>query len=125
MYQCVDNPRHYAAWVDICQYKTAGCGLIYGGVNAFTTTAFVKINGYSNKYWGWGGEDDDLLKRVKSVGYKLMRPSSQVTRYTMMKHHRPKNSQPNPNRFRLIDEASKRWNEDGLKVSTISILIIC
>lgn len=36
---------------------------MYGGVNGFTTEHFKKINGYSNLFWNWGGEDDDLRKR--------------------------------------------------------------
>jgi hypothetical protein len=35
----------------------------FGGVTMFPTNIFEKINGYSNEYWGWGFEDDDLLKR--------------------------------------------------------------
>ena len=37
----------------------------FGGVTMFTTEIFKKINGYSNKYWGWGYEDTDLLFRCK------------------------------------------------------------
>ena len=36
----------------------------FGGVTMFTADTFEKINGYSNLYWGWGFEDDDLLFRV-------------------------------------------------------------
>jgi len=35
----------------------------FGGVTLFPIMDFIKINGYSNKYWGWGYEDDDLLLR--------------------------------------------------------------
>lgn len=35
----------------------------FGGVTLFPTSDFEKINGYSNEYWGWGFEDDDLLFR--------------------------------------------------------------
>ena len=35
----------------------------FGGVTMFNVEDFRKINGYSNKYWGWGYEDTDLLYR--------------------------------------------------------------
>ena len=35
----------------------------FGGVTIFPVELFEKINGYSNNYWGWGFEDDDLLWR--------------------------------------------------------------
>ena len=35
----------------------------FGGVTLFPVEIFEKINGYSNEYWGWGFEDDDLLLR--------------------------------------------------------------
>lgn len=37
----------------------------FGGVTLFPTNLFEKIDGYSNKYWGWGYEDNDLLLRCK------------------------------------------------------------
>jgi hypothetical protein len=37
----------------------------FGGVTLFPVFDFEKINGYSNEYWGWGFEDDDLLYRCK------------------------------------------------------------
>jgi hypothetical protein len=37
----------------------------FGGVTMFTIKDFEKINGYSNKYWGWGYEDTELLLRCR------------------------------------------------------------
>lgn len=37
----------------------------FGGVTMFPIEIFEEIDGYSNKYWGWGYEDDDLLFRCK------------------------------------------------------------
>ena len=33
----------------------------FGGVTLFPIEVFELINGFSNEYWGWGFEDDDLL----------------------------------------------------------------
>lgn len=35
----------------------------FGGITLFPSDQFELINGFSNKYWGWGYEDDDLLYR--------------------------------------------------------------
>lgn len=38
----------------------------FGGVTLFPCHLFEAINGYSNEYWGWGFEDDNLMKRCTS-----------------------------------------------------------
>lgn len=49
----------------------------FGGVTLFPVETFEKINGYSNKYIGWGFEDNDLLYRCREalipLGFKNYR----------------------------------------------------
>ena len=49
------------------QRKINVCRLTYdhlfGGIEAFRKEHFELINGFSNKFFGWGGEDDDLFNR--------------------------------------------------------------
>lgn len=61
-----------------------------------TTTQFRAINGFSNEFWGWGGEDDDLFKRVRHEGLTISRYPPEVGRYTMFSH---KKAEPNPTRL--------------------------
>lgn len=43
----------------------------FGGVTMFPVEIFQHINGYSNKYWGWGFEDDDLFYRCITKGVDM------------------------------------------------------
>lgn len=37
------------------------------------------VNGMSNKYWGWGLEDDEFYVRLKQVGLGVDRPRNVTT----------------------------------------------
>lgn len=43
-----------------CRLPYAG---YFGGVSGLSKSQFLKINGFPNEYWGWGGEDDDIFNR--------------------------------------------------------------
>ena len=66
-YSYPDKVEHLAVHVKQFDY-----GLKYmeyfGGAVLFTKEHYEKINGYSNGYFNWGMEDDDLLFRVKKKG---------------------------------------------------------
>jgi hypothetical protein len=50
--------------------------VFFGGVISMTKETFQKINGYPNQYWGWGGEDRDVILRCcqeKVMNYKPSR----------------------------------------------------
>ena len=56
----------------------------FGGAVAISWDHFVQFNGFSNRFWGWGGEDDDLYLRVRSVGLKIFRLPSQIGRFKVV-----------------------------------------
>ena len=46
-----------------------------------TPVQFRLVNGFSNQYWGWGGEDDDMYKRIDKNKLKIQRDRADISRY--------------------------------------------
>ncbi|XP_049876132.1 beta-1,4-N-acetylgalactosaminyltransferase bre-4-like isoform X2 [Pectinophora gossypiella] len=109
LYTCPRQPRHMSCAIDKLNYKLP-YEQIFGGVSAMTNEQFVKVNGFSNKYWGWGAEDDDMAYRLKKKGYHLSRYKQSIARYTMLDH---KKAKPNPKRYKLLYQ-TKNIAADGL-----------
>jgi len=110
VYSCPTNPRHMSAAVDTMDYKLP-YKTIFGGVSAFSKVHFELINGFSNAFFGWGGEDDDLYHRTVKKGLKVTRYPMKIARYTMLKHVKDK---PNPDRYKYLREGTRRMADDGI-----------
>jgi xylosylprotein 4-beta-galactosyltransferase len=57
-----------------------------------TRDLFRQVNGLSNRYWGWGLEDDEFYARLRESGVQIERPINITTgRQNTFKHyHHPK-----------------------------------
>jgi beta-1,4-galactosyltransferase 1 len=42
-------------------------GTFFGGAVAFSADDMRRINGFSNRFYGWGGEDDDSFNRYTTI----------------------------------------------------------
>ena len=47
----------------------------FGGITLFPNKDFITINGFSNEYWGWGAEDDDLRIRCAILNLSIKNKS--------------------------------------------------
>ena len=63
-----DNPRHIAIHISKTNYHLKYADY-FGGAVIFSKEQVEKTNGYSNDYWDWGMEDDDLFWRCVLEGY--------------------------------------------------------
>jgi hypothetical protein len=63
-----NNPIHIATKLSKYNYGI-GYDQYFGGVVLFTKEQVDKTNGYSNEYWDWGQEDDDLFWRCYFENY--------------------------------------------------------
>lgn len=88
---------------------------LFGGAVSLLSEQFVAANGMSNRYFGWGGEDDDLYQRLREISLTPVRLEPEVSVYSMMRHQ---NQLPSPERKALLAQASLRYAIDGLNSLT-------
>jgi beta-1,4-galactosyltransferase 4 len=100
-----------------------------GGFFMTDAKNFKKVNGYSNKFWGWGGEDGDLQNRIKIHNIEIIRD---------VFYHRHKNNKIydksntrdiNNNYYKTRNMLNRKYinepktiQEDGLKQNQYKIL---
>ncbi|CAF3349864.1 unnamed protein product [Rotaria socialis] len=114
LYSCLSlthHPLHMSANIhfDINGSYTTIYSFLVGGVLAMRPETFIRLNGYSNRYFNWGGEDDDMGLRFLSKDICVQRPT---TGYYYAAFHSIQTR--NPNRFKLLFDATLRQDSDGL-----------
>ncbi|XP_021340246.1 beta-1,4-galactosyltransferase 2-like [Mizuhopecten yessoensis] len=80
-----DMVRHLVSAINRDYYRLPYYTLV-GGIIGFTAEQFQRINGYSNLFFVWGAEDDDLYRRIISEGYLIERPPELIAAVTTLKH---------------------------------------
>jgi predicted glycosyltransferase involved in capsule biosynthesis len=83
-YDYCEQPTHMASRAEQFGWKLPYLQY-FGGVTIFSKESFVTVNGYSNEYWGWGAEDDDMYRRVAMKG---LTPCRKDGKYRSLYHTR-------------------------------------
>ena len=105
--------------------------IFLGALLSFSKKNFEDINGYPNNYWGWGGEDDSLIDRIRDCGYKnICYPKNgaviDIEEDIMMKTINIKNKVKNSKKD--LEKYEKRygdltgWKKNGLNTLQYKIL---
>ncbi|XP_037951962.1 beta-1,4-galactosyltransferase 7 [Teleopsis dalmanni] len=103
-----------------------------GGILLVRREHFEEMNGMSNKYWGWGLEDDEFYVRIRDAGLQVTRPHNIKTginntfNHIHNRYHRKRDTQKC---FNQKEVTRKRDRETGLstleyKISKIHQLSI-
>lgn len=112
LYYCRDTPRHLSTAIKEGNYERPFPNKYhFGGVATIMKEQFLAVNGYSNVYFQWGSEDDDLSKRVRYMEFGLEQNLPALGRYTMIPHRKDK---PNQKRWNLFKFSHCRTQFDGL-----------
>ena len=85
LYTCSDEPIHMSATRSYGGYKLP-YPQYFGGVSAMSKEQFLVVNGFSNMFWGWGGEDDDMYNRIERRNMKIKRYNLGIARYRVCVH---------------------------------------
>ncbi|KAI0222737.1 Beta-1,4-N-acetylgalactosaminyltransferase bre-4 [Lamellibrachia satsuma] len=119
-YTCFHSPAHMGAFVDKYKYGRKYVPK-FGGVTVFTKGDYTRVNGFSNLFYGWGGEDDDMRQRIGAANLTVHRYPLEVSRYRML-HHKKDHSNPN-NPFRTVAFSYRpsEYVQDGVNSITYKI----
>lgn len=95
-----------------------------GGILLLKNEDFEAVNGMSNKYWGWGLEDDEFYVRLKDAGLKVRRPENITTGVTdtfSHIHDRVHRRRDTAKCFNQKEETRRRDVKTGLNTIKYSI----
>jgi hypothetical protein len=115
-YSYSEKPLHLATHLQEHDYETTFFDY-FGGVTMFTKKDFKTINGFSNEYWGWGFEDDDLLVRCIESDLEL---DTEISGNGKIQEHEVFKFDGNDSYIELVNKKKSNLLEDEF---TISVLV--
>ncbi|XP_076069653.1 beta-1,4-N-acetylgalactosaminyltransferase bre-4-like isoform X1 [Oratosquilla oratoria] len=120
MYACTHMPRHMYSAIDTFRFRLPYRELC-GGTIAILARHFNVVNGFSNQFSGWGGEDDDFCKRLAGKQLEIVRFDPAVAVYVMLPHSK---TTPDPQRMQHLQSSLARSDVDGLNSAKYEVLSI-
>jgi beta-1,4-galactosyltransferase 4 len=82
----------------------------FGGVVLMKRDHFIRAGGFSNRFWGWGGEDDEFRRQVVGCGLTIQ---YRDTRYECFDHPRDRRHKDYAANLKVI--RAPRATDDGVK----------
>ncbi|XP_040573543.1 beta-1,4-galactosyltransferase 1 isoform X2 [Lepeophtheirus salmonis] len=117
IYGCSDQPRHMSSNVDSMRFNLPNEEL-FGGAVSIPAYIYREVNGFSNRFYGWGAEDDDFYFHRLRKKFPIIRFPPEISSYRMLPHIP---AIPNPNRHKQFKEKIF-IDEDGLSTSAYEII---
>ena len=96
-----------------------------GGILLISRMMYQKVDGMSNKYWGWGLEDDEFFVRMRQANYEIERPKgirtgrSKTFRHVHVSRDRPRD---NTKCYNQKNATRRRDKQTGLSNTMYKIL---
>jgi beta-1,4-galactosyltransferase 4 len=58
----------------------------FGNISILPLSIMEQANGYSNNYWGWGGEDNNFRERIEKENISIYRPIPKINKMKYLPH---------------------------------------
>lgn len=101
----------------------------FGGVVSFSSSDYKRINGYPNTFWGWGGEDDEMQRRLERLGIQFEFPDKgtltdleNMTLHEKLDFLRSNKEWKCMVKWEAADEHEKTWKTNGMHDLKYNIL---
>ena len=104
----IDKVVHFASPHNKYKYQFND---FLGGVIGLSAEDFLKINGFPNNFFGWGGEDDAFYNRITNNNISVYRPKR--GEYQLPIHNNSKHNSFKKKSNILFD--LKEWRTNGVK----------
>ncbi|XP_060078547.1 beta-1,4-galactosyltransferase 7-like [Ylistrum balloti] len=94
-----------------------------GGILLMNKDHFIQVNGMSNRYWGWGREDDELYVRLLKARLQIRRPKGLKTgrKDTFLHNHNALRTRDNKRYFNQTRLTSRLDRETGVSTVKYSV----
>ncbi|KAG9509426.1 Beta-1,4-galactosyltransferase 7, partial [Fragariocoptes setiger] len=116
-----NGPFHIASPEYHPQYNYAR---YIGGILSISNEHFRLVNGFSNRYYGWGLEDDEFFTRLTSKDLRIARPTRLQTNKTNTFIHMHRRPRDKSRLFNQKEATSKRDRVTGLHDVRYSVMSI-
>lgn len=91
----------------------------FGGATLVPKNIFYDINGFSNRYWQWGSEDDDFLMRHLLKEYTPLYDSEGKFRSLPHPHSLTRDTEGNYVADKKVLKANKRLHKENKKIFSL------
>jgi len=129
-YTTCEEPRHLAYRLQRYNFKMF-YKEFFGGVTCMSFAHYQRMNGFSNKYEGWGGEDDNLFDRalaskaIKNAGVYYHR-NEHGSENRMLTYHgdldpRAPQNEENIQLLEAFKKDNRSYTKDGLSTCDFTI----
>jgi hypothetical protein len=114
-----DIPIHIASlWKEKYSFSD-----FMGGIISFDEKSYKKVNGYPNKFYGWGGEDDAIYNRMVVNNIPILKIIGNIE-IKEMNHQNTSEIEELTNKnkkFNILNDI-KNWKNDGINTIKYKIL---